>query len=459
VTTQATTDIGLFAHLMRRAAFGAPASELERLAKNGYDSLIDDLLHPERHPRPEEDLLERYHSEHAGELAYSWTASRWLYRMINSPRPLEEKVALMWHGVFATGASKVVNPPVMNAHYEMLRQFGMGDFRVLLQRLSRDPAMVFWLDQQTNHAAAVNENYGRELLELFSMGRGNYTEDDVRACARAFTGWTIDQVIPRYPHGYYEASFVYRGEDHDHGPKTFLGRTGDWNGNDIIDIIVDQPATAQFVARKIYAFFVSDEPDEAAIAELAGVFVASRFQVREVLSTAFRSDSFKRARFKRVKSPAELVAGTARLAGTFRQPFEFGIDGLPEKTALMGQQLLNPPTVEGWHTGREWIDSSFLVQRVNFAADMLGNPQNPGVAAMIERIPHGRSVMSPVELLDACLYELGSLELLQDTREAVVAELELGDQIDCSPGAREEFRNTAADVIRLIASSREYQLA
>jgi uncharacterized protein (DUF1800 family) len=459
LTIATSTDVSLIGHLMRRAAFGAPASELERLAQQGYETVVDDLLHPERHPRLEEDLLERYHTEHAGDLSYQWTSSRWLFRMINGLRPLEEKIALMWHGIFATGASKVISPPSMNAHYEMLREHGLGNFRALLLNLSRDPAMVFWLDQQTNHATAVNENYGRELLELFTMGRGNYTEDDVRSCARAFTGWTIDQVIPRYPHGYYPVRFIYREEDHDHGLKTFLGKTGDWGGADIIDMIVEQPATAAFVARKIHNFFVSDEPDETAISDLARVFQDSNYEIRPVLNALFMSNEFKDARFKRVKSPAEVVVGAVRIAGIHRDPHEFGLDGLSEVTGFMGQQLLNPPTVEGWHTGREWIDSSFLVQRINFAADKLGNPANPGVASMISRIAQGRSSIDADDLIDACLYEMGALEAIEATRRAIASELELSGPIDCSSGARPKFDETVADVLRLIASSREFQLA
>ena len=153
----------------------------------------------------------------------------------------------------------MTNGPMMNRHYSMLRDYGLGNFGTLLQQLSRDPAMIYWLDQQNNHGDAVNENYGRELLELFSMGRGNYTEDDVRNCARAFTGWTMTQVLPRYPTGYWPADFVYRDEDHDHGEKEILGETGDFNGDDVIEIIARQPATATFIGQEIHSFFVADE--------------------------------------------------------------------------------------------------------------------------------------------------------------------------------------------------------
>ena len=201
---------------MRRAAFGAPAWELERLAEQPYEDLVESLVEVDVKPRPEEDLLERFNTQHADEESGVWTGARWFYRMINSERVLEEKVALFWHNRFATGIAKANVNLMMRAHLEMLRDHGMGSFKTLLRKLSRDPAMIWWLDQQTNHAGAVNENYGRELLELFSMGRGNYSEDDVLSAARAFTGWTHDQSIPRYPNGWWDFSFVFRDEDHDH---------------------------------------------------------------------------------------------------------------------------------------------------------------------------------------------------------------------------------------------------
>ena len=197
--------------------------------------------------------------------------------------------------------------------------------------LSRDPAMIFWLDNKDNHKDAPNENYGRELLELFSMGIGNYTEDDVKACARAFTGWTIanaDYMSIRasrdsiWPHGRLDWQFQYLPEDHDETSKTFLGRTGPFSGEDVIDIICEQPATAWFVASKLYGYFVSDTPNEESIQYLADKFVESKGDIREVMRSLFKSDFFlgDEARLAKVKSPTELVAGTARLAGSYQFP-------------------------------------------------------------------------------------------------------------------------------------------
>ncbi|MBI4305546.1 MAG: DUF1800 domain-containing protein, partial [Chloroflexi bacterium] len=281
-------------------------------------------------------------------------------------------MALFWHNRFATAASKVGNRRMMGAQIDMLRDYGLGDFGALLQQLSRNPAMIYWLDQQTNHSEAVNENYGRELLELFSMGRGNYTEDDVRSAARAFTGWTLDQPIPRYPNGWYQTDFVFRVDDHDYSEKTFLGEKGPLNGDDIVDIIVRQPATGQFVASNLYRFFVSDTPDHEAIETLAQAYFESGYEIRSVLRVLFNSDFFKQSKFKRVRWPAELVVGAIKVTGEHTDPYEFGLFKLPRASAVMGQELINPPTVEGWHTGREWIDSGFLIERVNFTADRLG---------------------------------------------------------------------------------------
>ena len=365
---------------------------------------------------------------------------------------------LMWHGVFATGSAKVTNGPMMSQHYEMLREFAVDNFAEILKRLSRDPAMLFWLDQQTNHAIAVNENWGRELLELFSMGVGNYTEEDVRDCARAYTGWTIDQVIPRYPFGQQGGSFVYRNDDHDDGEKSFLGHKGDFNGDDIVDIIVDHPATAQFVGREIHNFFVSDQPVQSEIDSIAEAYTASGGEIREVMRTLFNSDFFKEARFTRVRNPVEYIVGTVHLTGELRDPYEYGLHELPQKSTLMGQQLLNPPTVEGWHTGKEWIDSALLMERVNFAVERIGNYDAPGVEKMVDRVADGRDWIEPAEMLDAALYELGALDLGSKSRTALLDEVGTQKPIQCNGANREQYETAILETFQLITASREYQL-
>ena len=259
----ANHDIALMAHLMRRAGFGAQYHELETLAAQGYEATVDALLNPEDQPSGLDlDLAERYFIE--------WShftrgvPEYWAWRMINSKRQLEEKMVLFWHGVLCTADSKTQSYPTSYDELEMFRRLGMGSFRDLLLEISRDPAMVFYLDNCLSHKGAINENYGRELLELFSMGVGmdgqfNYTEDDVKECARAFTGWTLANNVPGQPYGRYSARFLFNPADHDDGEKTFLGETGRFNGDDIIDIVAKQPATARFVSRHLYSYFVADE--------------------------------------------------------------------------------------------------------------------------------------------------------------------------------------------------------
>ena len=189
----AQADLALMAHLMRRAGFGATREELEKYVAQGYEATVEDLLNPQDklYELEDEDLIRRYHIERHSFFDNASCATYWLYRMINTKRPFEEKLALFWHGVFATGNTKLDNPRKILHQIEMFRRIGMGSFQTLLLQLSKDPAMIFWLDNKDNHGEAVNENYGREILELFSMGVGNYTEEDVRECSRAFTGWTM----------------------------------------------------------------------------------------------------------------------------------------------------------------------------------------------------------------------------------------------------------------------------
>jgi uncharacterized protein (DUF1800 family) len=393
--------------------------------------------------------------------------ANWLHTLINTERPLEEKMALFWHHVFATGASKLDHWHELLAQVEMFREKGMGSYRDLLVELAKNPAMIYWLDNCDNHAYAVNENWGRELLELFSMGVGNYTEEDVRECSRAFTGWTIAPVPPKMYYGRFDWRFEYRDEDHDDEEKTFLGQTGRFNGEDIIDIICQQPATAQLIARHLYNFFVADEPqvpawsvtapkDPEAIDTLAKTLVDSGYQIKSVLRVLFNSDFFKAARFSKIKSPAELVVGTLRLAGGEKFPSP-GIGNLVMNSGYMGQELLNPPSVEGWHTGVEWINSGTLMNRINFAAGTLSDLNRPGVKAIMRRL-QVKGDLTPEEFVDGCLDLIGPLEVKTATRQQLVDHAtergNLGWETDQAENASSD---RVGEMLKLIASSREYQ--
>ena len=466
----ADQDVALIAHLMRRAGFGAPYHELEALAAQGYDATVDALLHPETQPSGLDlDLAERYFIEWSHFVR--GVPEYWAWRMINSKRQLEEKMVLFWHGVLCTADSKTQSYPTSYAELEMFRQYGMGSFRDLLLEISRDPAMVFYLDNCLSHKGAINENYGRELLELFSMGVGmdgqfNYTEDDVKECSRAFTGWTLANNVPGQPYGRYAAQFAYNPADHDAGVKTFLGETGNFDGDDIIEIIARQPATARFISRHLYSYFVADEAqvpawmdtpprDPDTIKMLEDEYFRSGYNIRAMLRLLFHSDAFKNARFARVKGPVETVMGTMRLIGDWTEPkpgFEFIFDEMK----YMGQELFNPPSVEGWHTGKEWIDGGTLVHRINFTADFVGDTNYPGVRGIVNRLSDAGPVLAPQQMVDDCLRLLGHYELPDETR-TMLAEQAGKDGALRTDAA--DFPDRVSKTLQMIVATKEYLYA
>ena len=381
-------------------------------------------------------------------------------------------MALFWHGILCTGHAKVDHARMMWVTIDMFRRQGMGSFRDLLLELSRDPGMVFYLDNNMSHKDAINENYGRELLELFSVGVGmeghpNYTEEDVQACARAFTGWTRGYPMSRYPFGRYDWPFIYDPTDHDDGVKTFLGETGRWNGEDVIDIIVKQPACARFISRHLYNFFVADDVpvpawehtpprDMEAIRALERAFVENNYEIRAVLRVLFNSDFFKEARFTKVKSPAEVVVGTMKLVQDFTSP-KHGIQAIAAEVGYMGQDLLNPPTVEGWHTGQEWIDGGTLVERINFVADQVGNTGLPGVWAIVNRLV-AQGTMSLERFVDSCLDLMGPMEVSEQTRSILVDYAARGGELrNTTEEERIDFTRRVGEMLQLIAATQEYQ--
>lgn len=463
-------DIALMAHLMRRAGFGATYDELGTMAEAGYDATLEDLLHPEKQePVDRYDLL-RYHpwSWKPGTIQGTGHAT-WLFDMVNTRAPLQEKMAVFWHGIFATGVSKVDHWDEIVDMVDMFREKGLGSYKTLLLEVARNPAMLFWLDNNENHADAPNENWGRELLELFSMGVGNYTEKDVYECSRAFTGWTITPKLPRFPMGRFDWSFEYREEDHDGEEKSFLGNKGNFNGEDIIDIVCRQPATARFVARHLYNFFVADEAqvpawqtvaprDPQAIQVLMDAFVENDYDMTAVLRVLFNSDFFKEARFSRIKSPVEIVVNTLRFVGGHQFPAP-GIGNLGRQTGYMGQEVLNPPSVEGWHTGREWINSGSLMRRINFVADLVGDVTLPGVQAIVGRL-RDAGVLPPGEFVDVCLEQMGPLDLDTQSRQELIDHTARDGDLgwDTQPQADLSTKRVS-EMLQLIVSLRDFQYA
>ena len=466
----ADNDIALMAHLMRRAGFGARYEELEERAAKGYEATVEELLHPEDNPDGlEMDLAERYFIEwnHHTRGLPEYTA----WRMINSRAALAEKMTLFWHGILCTADSKTQSYITSYVELEMFRRCGMGSFRDMLLEISKDPAMIYYLDNCLSHKSAINENYGRELLELFSMGVGmdgkfNYTEDDVKECARAFTGWTIANGIPGQPYGRYEGRFVYNPADHDDGEKTFLGETGDFNGEDIIDIICKQPSAARFLSRHLYRYFISDDAqvpswmdtppvDPETIKMLEDEYFRSNYDIRSMLRVLFHSDAFINARFSRIKSPIETVIGTLRLAGDWTSP-KPGFEWIFDEMKFMGQEILNPPSVEGWHTGQEWIDGGTLVHRINFTAEFVADLSHPGIQSIIARLAHATPVLTPDQLVDGCLQYMGHYELADDTRNMLIDQAGQSGDLNTSS---EEFPEQVTKTMQMIVATKEYLYA
>ena len=476
------SEVELIAHLMRRAGFGANRDQLDAYAAKGYEATVEELLNPREEHRLGDDMIRRFHPELSSMMNTTMPGETWLYRLATTSTALQEKMTLFWHGIFATGYPKVVHGKVLSDQIKMFRRFGLGSFKTLLVELSKDPAMILWLDNQDNHKGAINENYGRELLELFSMGVGNYTEQDVKECARAFTGWTIanreymelrSERDSDWPYGRISWHFEYLPEDHDDGEKEFLGQRGHFNGEDVVDIICQQEATARFISRHLYSFFVADEPgvpqwpytppaDPNAIEQLAQAYFDSNYNIGSMLRVLFNSDFFRSrdCSYARVKSPAELVVGVLRLTGEFDRPRRELYDRHMQ-TQYMGQFLNNPPSVEGWHTGTEWLDTGNLVERVNFANQQIGDAKKPGVEAMIGRIlSQGQGALSPEQLLDACLDQLGAMSVSEDTRRDLVGfASRAADRTPDSISPDEAARRRVLAVLQMVASTHEFQRA
>jgi len=338
-------------HLLRRAGFGANEEEMDRFLAMGEEATVEYLIEYEA---ADDSALEKRLSGLGLDLEKLRDLQRWsLLRMIYTQRPLQEKMVLFWHGLLTSAFKKVGKGPYMLNQDQLFRRQALGEYDVLLKAISRDSAMLIWLDSRVNNKKAPNENFARELMELFSMGIGPYTEADVRESARAFTGW-----------GLKKKDFIFRENQHDYGTKTFLGRTGEYSGDDIVDIIMEHPATAQFVCRKLFTFFVHDDPEAATLTSLARTFNDTRYSVKAVMRQILTSPDFysSKAYRAKIKSPAEFVAGTVRVLG-------IETDGRPLNalTDRMGQILFSPFDVSGWPEGAAWINSSTLLQRLNFA--------------------------------------------------------------------------------------------
>ena len=434
------------AHLLRRAGFGATEAELDQYASLGFAGALDVLLNPEQIDDSATDQLLAPLTTDLGdakkiEPAKFW----WLNRMLYTQRPLQEKMTLFWHNHFATANSKVANSVLMLQQIQLFRDYGLGNFETLLQKVTLDPAMLIWLDNRLNRKGAPNENYAREVQELFTVGIGNYTEQDIHEAARAFTGHTLDKTL----------HYVFNKAQHDAGQKTFQGQTGNLDADDILAILVRHPATARFITTKLFTFFAYDNPDPTTIDRLANTFVSSNFDIRSVLRDIFSGPEFlsPQAFHGQVKQPVDLVVGALKLLNVQN----VGPD-ITQVVRRMGQDLLNPPDVSGWKGGSAWINSSTLFERFNFGNRLAmgrdsAKPYFADVAGQIQ----ARAVATPDALVDYYLGLLVDGDVTPEARQALIDYLNASGPLALADGAALDLK--ARGLVHLTMAVPTYQLA
>jgi uncharacterized protein (DUF1800 family) len=447
-----------YAHLLRRTGFGGSPAEIDAAMRMGWDAAIDQIVDFDQVSN--DNLEADVAAVEATVLAQprpqlAAIQAIWLYRMLNTARPLEERMTLFWHDHFATANYKVANPAAMYAQNQLIRSNALGSFRTLLSSIARDPAMLRWLDSNSNRRASPNENFARELQELFTMGVGSgYTETDVREAARAFTGWFFDR----------NQGFVFNRNQHDADDKTYLGRTGPFDGDDIINIILEQPVTAEYMATKLFGFFVHDHPTPSRIAALADTFRGSDYNVRELVRSILHSPEFAsdEAYHALVKSPVEYVVGTMKALGI--GDYARGPQGnmvVQANLNRMGMALFNPPDVAGWRWGVDWIGSDTLLERLNTASQLVtlrGDNARYGLDPTAVVAQHGGT---PTQIVDGLLRDLVDGDVSGEVRNGLVNYMLTGYGGKTEDFAKDTGRvdRTVRAVAHLIMSTPVYQMA
>ena len=480
-----TVDPAL-AHLFRRAGFGLSATDASAVGQLSLSAAIDLLVDYEQIPDTVDERIgtpgflgTTTRGPFQPSTRITHARQRWLFRMVHTQRPLQEKMALFWHNHFATGFSKVAGqlsaPGASRAlaakpsedenglrgQYELFREYALGNFQDLLFRVAQDPAMVAWLDGDTNFRSNPQENYARELMELFTMGVDVYTEEDVREGARVFTGWNLQR--HRTTEGRYY-TFLFRRDRHDTDSKTFsfpiyqdgshtiparAGLDGMQDGVDLINAVASHPATGPRLARKLYAFFVSEfkTPPEALVQELAGIYYSSGFDMRSVVRALLRSSEFQNPAnyFARYSWPVEFVVRFVKEVGWAG----FSAAGAVSSLANMGQTLFEPPDVSGWRLGPNWFSTGTLLARMNFASMLAGN-QRLSLKTEAES-----SAGAPESLLAYMVDRLEPAPLDTWVYNDLLDYLTAGGVP--WTGSSEQVRDKAAGLAHLIGGSSEFQ--
>jgi len=483
------------AHLLNRAAFGGTPAEIETARKKGMVAVVGELVNvssdatrvpPPAWAHPRNVRAERMQVKLAKAQGQNARAKGrevrmmegqnlldlrrwWLDRMMNGPAPLLEKMTLFWHGHFATSAQKVRDAYWLWLQNDTLRHNALGNFARLVKRISRDPAMMIYLDLQQNQKAHPNENWARELMELFTVGIGNYTEDDIRAAARAFTGYRVDFTTQQ---------FRFAPMQQDLGKKTFMGKTGPLNGDQIIDILIQKPACAEFIGKKLWRFFVEDEPQQKIVDLIASRLRAHNFEIRPLLHEIFSSAEFysDRAIGSQIKSPAQYIVQTSKLLET-PLPSPMVVQNAMRQ---MGQILFAPPNVKGWDGGKAWITTSTLLFRYNFANYLIngdamlpagatagGKPADPAFRPAVQKQELAKQIKrEPIELNKLVPNELRNRphELVEHLCarffQTQPAEKETNTFVQFLESRKPDTRDvTLRELIHLMMSTPQFQLA
>jgi len=456
------------AHLARRAGFGATPAELDQFVAEGLDSTVDRFVRFEGidNTALETDLLRLTTIQPpAAAPLYDLTRvqgiQKWfLHRMAFTRRPLEERMTYFWNLLFTSGIAKVNEAALLLNQNKTERQLAVGRFDDLVLAITKDPAMLIWLDNFTNRKGRPNENYARELMELFTLGEGNYTETDVQEVARSLTGWTITKLRTEPASAY---RFFFDAGGHDGGSKTILGRTGEWDGGDAIRILLehsdaDGSVSGRWLGRLLWAFFGYPDPPDWIVRELASVYSSSDHSVRAMLEHLFRTPEFYEIHTRRaiVRSPVEyVVAATRNLEA--RTDFQTAANSL----LPMGQYLFNPEDARGWEGDLTWINTGTVFSRAAFANALATNRSGRGSYIDPNALVAGRPLATASDVVDAVADRLGLSEAPRRSRAVWESYVVARDD-----GSRGTWTNTAANVdkkvrglVHLMLTSPEYQLA
>lgn len=460
------------AHLLRRFGLGASETELDYYMKDGLSGAIDKLLAYDTYDEGFNVEVEKFANKNNNQLRPQAVGAWWTLRMVATQRPLQEKMTLFWHDHFATSGEKVQGGPMMYGQNEILRRNATGNFRTMLTEASKDPAMLFWLDNQYNVKGKPNENFAREVMELFTLGVGHYTEKDIQEGARAFTGWSIGRPNGREVPAAKglkggQAVFILRQPQHDTGEKTFLGINGNLTGEDVLNHLCDMPRTAEYLTHKIWSWFAYADPEPAVISRIAAKFRDDNLNIKTLLRAIMSSPEFYSPKADRMayKCPVDFTVVTLRQLGVAQAMAEAlndtpdNLRGIaPIQSAYlsmknMGMQLLYPPDVAGWDGGASWITSATMMERIQWGSRLFGQAKS------------GPQLRYPAfGLFSGDTSPQGAAKKLVSVFDAPIPSYKMPRLVEAAQkacGSRVTPQNanaTAASVTRLIFAAPEFQL-